>query len=95
MNPSSPRGVVDFAQAPLTYRENGMSQHKFNVGQKVTFFQRAIGELPGSGDPVASPEPYEVTRLLPAVGWEFQYRIKGAAKGQERVVTESEIAGTA
>jgi hypothetical protein len=66
-------------------------QHKFKVGQKVRFFQRAIVVSPRTSDPDASRERYEITRLLPYNESEFQYRIKGVDKGQERVVTESEI----
>lgn len=68
-----------------------MRRHKFKIGQKVKFLPRAISFLPRA-DEAASHESYEVTRLLPAEGSGFQYRIKGLAKGQERVVTESEIA---
>ncbi len=68
-----------------------MHAHKYKVGQKVRFFQRSISLLPRPGNPEASPERYEIARLLPSNGAEFQYRIKGCTKGQERVVTESEI----
>lgn len=68
-----------------------MRPHKYKVGQKVRLFQRAITLSARKDDPHASPEHYEITRLLPSDGAEFQYRIKGCTKGQERVVTESEI----
>ena len=68
-----------------------MHPHRYKVGQKVRFFQRSIMLLPRKDDPNAAPERYEVTRLLPSNGAEFQYRIKGCSKGQERVVAESEI----
>jgi hypothetical protein len=61
-----------------------MPQHKFKVGQRVTFFPllRAQASLQGT---------YEIVRLLPPEGSGFQYRIKELIKGQERVVTEGEI----
>ena len=68
-----------------------MRQHKFKVGQKVKFLPRAVSILSRAAE-AASYESYEVTRLLPAEGFGFQYRIKGLTKGQERVATESEIA---
>jgi hypothetical protein len=68
-----------------------MQPHKYKIGQRVRFFQRAVTLTPRKDVPDASPEQYEVTRLLPSNGTEFQYRIKECGKGQERVVTESEI----
>ncbi|MFI4986541.1 MAG: hypothetical protein ACHQF3_03790 [Alphaproteobacteria bacterium] len=68
-----------------------MLQHKFKVGQTVRFFPRVVALKPRHSDPASSPERFEVTRLLPAGDAGPQYRIKGSAKGQERVVTEREI----
>jgi hypothetical protein len=62
-----------------------MPQHKFKIGQRVKFFRRGLNQN-------SAREEYRITRLLPAEGAGFQYRIKGTTKGQERVVTESEIA---
>jgi hypothetical protein len=68
-----------------------MHPHKYKVGQKVRFFQRTIALAPRKDAANATPERYEIARLLPSNGAELQYRIKGCNKGQERVVTESEI----
>ena len=35
--------------------------------------------------------PFEISRLLPSAGDEFQYRVKNIATGQERVVSEGDI----
>ena len=68
-----------------------MQPHKYKVGQKVRLFQRTIALVPRKDGADAAPERYEIERLLPSNGAELQYRIKGCSKGQERVVTESEI----
>ena len=69
-----------------------MHPHKYKVGQKVRFFQRtsAVSAQRKAAEPIF--DRYEITRLLPNNGTEFQYRIKAWPKGEERVVTESEIA---
>ncbi|HUC63690.1 MAG TPA: hypothetical protein VMF53_17220 [Alphaproteobacteria bacterium] len=68
-----------------------MQPHKFKVGQTVRFFQSTIVIATRKEGPDATPERYEITRLLPSDGAQQQYRIKGCTKGQERVVVESEI----
>lgn len=68
-----------------------MVPHRYKIGQKVRFFQRTVTLWPRTDETHPLPERYEVTRLLPSNGAEFQYRIKGCTKGQERVVSESEI----
>ena len=59
--------------------------HKFTVGQTVQFagphFLRAA-----SG-------PYEITRLVPHSGGEFQYRIKNSKESYERIARESQLTG--
>lgn len=61
-----------------------MLVHKFKVGQRLVF-------SPGRLDYHQVSGLYEVTRLLPAEGAEFQYRIKASGSGQERVVRESQL----
>jgi hypothetical protein len=73
-----------------------MLTHRYKVGKKVRFFQRTAisprkDDAAASERDESSAERYEITRLLPSNGAEFQYRIKKGSKGQERVVTESEI----
>ncbi len=65
-----------------------MAPHKFRIGQTVLFSQRAMPGVPRSHD---GQESYKVMRLLPADGNFLQYRIKGAVRNQERIVTEDEL----
>ena len=60
-----------------------MSKHKYNIGQKVRYFSRMRASAPNS--------EFEVVRLLPAEGGEFQYRIKSAEEKTERVVSEDQL----
>lgn len=60
-----------------------MKKHKYNVGQKVRHFSRMRASAPNS--------EFEVVRLLPAEGGEFQYRIKNADEKTERVVSEDQL----
>ncbi len=69
-----------------------MRQHKFKVGEKVRILPRMFSFSARGDAQAASPEKYEITRLLPPTGFDPQYRLKGSTKGQERIVTESEIA---
>lgn len=69
-----------------------MRRHKYKVGQTIRYFQTTTSTVGRPGETRVSSERYEITRLLPEAGAEFQYRIKGVTMGQERVVRESEIA---
>jgi len=68
-----------------------MHAHKYKVGQRVRFFPRAIAPSARQEEPKAYFERYEIIRLLPNNGTEFQYRIKACSGSEERVVTESEV----
>jgi hypothetical protein len=72
-------------------RRTAMNPHKYKVGQRVRFFQHTSTLSARKEEPKAYFERYEVTRLLPNNGTEFQYRIKACTGSEERVVTESEI----
>jgi hypothetical protein len=61
-----------------------MSQHKFKVGQEVSFSPAKLS-MP------ASSRSYKIIRHLPREGGEYTYRIKSAAEQFERVARESEI----
>jgi hypothetical protein len=61
-----------------------MLEHKFRVGQAVSFF-------PGRGIDHRSKGRYTILRLLPIEGDTPQYRIKNNADGQERMVHEGEL----
>jgi hypothetical protein len=61
-----------------------VNEHKFKVGQSVSFTSGPFGRGSTSGI-------YKVTLLLPAEGGDYQYRIKSAAEPHERVVKESQL----
>ena len=61
-----------------------MNEHKFKVGQSVSFTSGPFGRGSTSGI-------YKVTLLLPAEGGDYQYRIKSATEPHERVVKESQL----
>jgi hypothetical protein len=61
-----------------------MAAHKFKAGQTVKIVSRLYGsEARGS---------FQIVRLLPENNGVNQYRIKSTLDGQERVVTESDVA---
>jgi hypothetical protein len=62
-----------------------MSQHKYKVGQEVSFSPAKLS-MP------ASARSYKVIRHLPHEGGECTYRIKATTELYERVARESEIA---
>jgi hypothetical protein len=57
-----------------------MQNHKYRVGQSVVFTGPSRNNSP-SGE-------YEILRLLPPSGDEFQYRIKSKFETYERVIGE-------
>jgi hypothetical protein len=61
-----------------------VNEHKFKVGQSVSFTSGPFGRGSTSGI-------YKVTLLLPAEGGDYQYRIKSATEPHERVVKESQL----
>jgi len=61
-----------------------MYTHKFKVGQNLVFSPSRYERQP-------TPGLFEVTRLLPLEGVEFQYRVRSSSNGQERVVRESQL----
>ncbi len=67
-----------------TTRENGLSDHKFKVGQSVLYTSGPYGRSGTSG-------VFKITQLLPPEGDDRQYRIKSADEPHERVVKESQL----
>ena len=61
-----------------------MHEHKFKVGQSVSFTSGPFGR--GGGSAV-----YKITQLLPPEGDDCQYRIKSPNEPHERVVKESQL----
>ena len=64
--------------------ETALNQHKFNIGQTVYFTSRPIGHM-------SANTVYEVVRLLPSDGADYQYRIKNPNEAFERVARESQL----
>jgi hypothetical protein len=68
----------------LAVMEGSVQDHKFKVGQSVSFTSGPFGRGGTNGI-------YKVTQLLPLDGDDFQYRIKSASEPHERVVKESQL----
>lgn len=66
-------------------------RHKYEVGQQVRYFLGATGRLSREVEKSLSGSSFEISRLLPSSGAEFQYRVKNTTTGQERVVSEGDI----
>jgi hypothetical protein len=66
------------------FRRTALKEHKFQIGQTVLFTSRPIGHM-------AANSTYEVVRLLPSDGADYQYRIKSANEAFERVARESQL----
>lgn len=61
-----------------------MTRHIYSVGQHVSFDGRGGTYLKRAGF-------FTVTKLLPPVGTELQYRIKSDGEAYERVASEHEL----
>jgi hypothetical protein len=68
----------------FSVQESPLKEHKFRIGQSVYFTSRPIGHM-------IANSTYEVVRLLPSDGADFQYRVKNPKEAFERVVRESQI----
>jgi hypothetical protein len=68
----------------LDMMEGSVPEHKFKVGQSVSFMSGPFGR--GSTSDI-----YRITQLLPPEGDDYQYRIKNANEPHERVVKESQL----
>jgi hypothetical protein len=68
----------------LDMMEARVQEHKFQVGQSVSFTSGPFGRGGTSGI-------YKITQLLPPEGDDYQYRIKNANEPHERVVKESQL----
>lgn len=66
------------------FRRISLKTHKFRLGQTVYFASRPIGHM-------SANSTYEVVRLLPSDGADYQYRIKNANEAFERVARESQL----
>ena len=68
----------------LDMREASVPEHKFKVGQSVSFMSGPFGRGGTNGI-------YKITQLLPPEGDDYQYRIKNGDELYERVVKESQL----
>jgi hypothetical protein len=53
-------------------------EHKFQIGQTVYFTSRPVGQM-------SSDSAYQIVRLLPSDGADYQYRIKSPGESQLEV----------
>ncbi len=58
--------------------------HRFRVGQTVLYTSSPISRPGASGS-------YQVVKLLPSDGDDYQYRIKNSGEAFERVAKESQL----
>ena len=61
-----------------------LGTHKYRVGQTVSYTSSPISRPGASGS-------YQVVRLLPSDGEDYQYRIKNPGEAFERVAKESQL----
>jgi hypothetical protein len=65
-------------------RTSALRTHKYRVGQTVFYTSSPVSRPGASGS-------YEVVRLLPSDGDDYQYRIKNSGEAFERVAKESQL----
>jgi len=65
-------------------RRTALKEHKYQIGETVYFTSRPIGHMVANSS-------YEVVRLLPSDGADYQYRIKNKNEAFERVARESQL----
>ena len=70
--------------AQVTRLVPALRTHKFQVGQTVFYTSSPISRPGASGS-------YQVVRLLPSDGEDYQYRIKNPGEAFERVAKESQL----
>ncbi len=84
--PEAP-GIVNITPVPVAQvvaRAPTFRTHKFSVGQTVFYTSSPISRPGASGS-------YQVVRLLPSDGDDYQYRIKNPGEAFERVAKESQL----
>jgi len=80
-------GIVNVAPvtvADVVARAPSLRTHKYRVGQTVFYTSSPISRPGASGS-------YQVVRLLPSDGEDYQYRIKNPGEAFERVAKESQL----
>jgi len=61
-----------------------LQEHRFQIGENVYFTSRPIGHM-------VANSIYQVVKLLPSDGSDYQYRIKNPNEAFERVARESQL----
>jgi hypothetical protein len=61
-----------------------MDDHKFKVGENVSYLSGSRGHGPRS-------DVFGIRQCLPPQGGDYQYRIRGADEPHDRVAKESEL----
>jgi hypothetical protein len=80
-------GFANIAAVPVAdvvARAPMLRTHKYRVGQTVFYTSSPISRPGASGS-------YQVVRLLPSDGDDYQYRIKNPGEAFERVAKESQL----
>ena len=76
--------IAAVSVAEVTALSQPLRSHKFRVGQTVSYTSSPISRPGASGS-------YQVVRLLPSDGDDYQYRIKNPGEAFERVAKESQL----
>ena len=76
--------VAAISVTEVTALSPAVRTHKFRVGQTVSYTSSPISRPGASGS-------YQVVRLLPSDGDDYQYRIKNPGEAFERVAKESQL----
>jgi hypothetical protein len=76
--------VAAVTVADVVARAPSLRTHKYRVGQTVFYTSSPISRPGASGS-------YQVVRLLPSDGEDYQYRIKNPGEAFERVAKESQL----
>jgi hypothetical protein len=76
--------ITTVSVADVMARASALRAHKYRVGQTVFYTSSPISRPGASGS-------YQVVRLLPSDGDDYQYRIKNPGEAFERVAKESQL----
>jgi hypothetical protein len=68
----------------LAFETTELRQHKFEIGQTVSFTSRPLGHMAANGN-------YRIVTLLPSDGDDYQSRITSSTEAFERVAKESQL----
>ena len=66
------------------FKRSSFNEHKFGLGQTVYFTSKLLGHM-------SVDDTYQIVKLLPSDGQDYQYRIKSKGEAFERVAKESQL----